>query len=291
MLLLALLPLTQKVKTIIRFNIKCKKVIGRFVSKENYGETMEKSLLKLTNVGLIYQSKNGETEAVKNFNLDVKQGEFVAIVGPSGCGKTTMLSLMCGILKATSGQILLDGKDISKREAYIGYMFQRDELFEWRTVWQNITLGLEIKKQNNQKNQQYAKMLINKYGLKDFAGKKPRELSGGMRQRVALIRTLVLKPQILLLDEPFSALDFQTRLSVCDDVAEIIKSENKTAILVTHDISEAISMADRVVVLTKRPASVKKQFEIKLDGSSPLKKREDSKFSGLFNKIWRELDR
>lgn len=252
---------------------------------------MEKTLLELKNVGLIYQSKTGETEAVKDFNLKVIDGEFVAIVGPSGCGKTTMLSIISGILPVTNGNVLLDGDDIKNTKTYIGYMFQRDELFEWRTVWQNIMLGLEIKKQLTTNQKEYANNLIEKYGLKDFVNKKPRELSGGMRQRVALIRTLVLKPEILLLDEPFSALDFQTRLSVCDDVAGIIKSEHKTAILVTHDISEAISMADRVVVLTKRPATIKKEFVINLKGKTPLQKREDPNFSNLFNQIWKELDK
>ncbi len=252
---------------------------------------MDKKLLKLKDVGLIYQSKNGETEAVKNFNLDVNDGEFIAIVGPSGCGKTTMLSILSGILKTTSGNVLIDGKKLEESNAYIGYMFQKDELFEWRTVWQNIMLGLEIKRQVTDEQKEYAKTLIEKYGLKDFANKKPRELSGGMRQRVALIRTLVLQPQILLLDEPFSALDFQTRLSVCDDVYSIIKNENKTAVLVTHDISEAISMADRVVVLTQRPASVKKIFKMDIAGETPLKRRESPKFSLKFNEIWRELDK
>ncbi|HAJ77812.1 MAG TPA: spermidine/putrescine ABC transporter ATP-binding protein [Clostridiales bacterium] len=252
---------------------------------------MDKNILELKDVGLIYQSASGETEAVKNFNLSVKKDEFVAIVGPSGCGKTTMLSIMSGILPVTSGKVLLDGNDLASTKTYIGYMFQRDELFEWRTVWQNIMLGLEIKKNITDEQKEYAKKLIEKYGIKDFILKKPRELSGGMRQRVALIRTLVLKPEILLLDEPFSALDFQTRLSVCDDVAGIIKSEHKTAILVTHDISEAISMADRVVVLTKRPATVKKEFKIELTGETPLERREDPKFSSLFNKIWEELDK
>ena len=252
---------------------------------------MEKNVLELRDVGLIYQSKTGETEAIIDLNLKVNEGEFVAIVGPSGCGKTTILSIMSGILPVTSGKVLLDGNDIKDTKNYIGYMFQRDELFEWRSVWQNIMLGLEIKKQMTDEQKKYANNLIEKYGLKDFAGKKPRELSGGMRQRVALIRTLVLKPEILLLDEPFSALDFQTRLSVCDDVSNIIKSEHKTAILVTHDISEAISMADRVVVLTKRPATIKKEFNINLKGKTPLEKREDPKFSNLFNQIWKELDK
>ena len=252
---------------------------------------MEENLLELKDVGLIYQSKTAETEAIKDFNLKVKDGEFVAIVGPSGCGKTTMLSIISGILSVTSGEVLLKGSNVNTGKNYIGYMFQRDELFEWRTVWQNIMLGLEIKKNATDKQKDYANSLISKYGLSDFINKKPRELSGGMRQRVALIRTLVLEPQLLLLDEPFSALDFQTRLSVCDDVYSIIKSENKTAILVTHDISEAISMADRVVVLTKRPATIKKEFLINLHSKTPLERREEKGFSTLFNKIWKELDK
>ena len=250
---------------------------------------MEKNLLEVKDVGLIYQSKFGETEAIKNLNLEVKEGEFIAIVGPSGCGKTTLLSILSGILKTTSGIVYVNGKNIQDSNSYIGYMFQRDELFEWRAVWQNIMLGLEIKKQIGDGQKEYAKQLIEKYGLSDFINKKPRELSGGMRQRVALIRTLVLNPQILLLDEPFSALDFQTRLTVCDDVHNIIKNEKKTAVLVTHDISEAISMADRVVVLTNRPATVKKVFDIQIEGDTPLKRRESPKFSVVFNDIWKEL--
>lgn len=250
---------------------------------------MDNALLEFKDVGLIYQTKNGETEALKNLNLKIDKEDFVAIVGPSGCGKTTILSLISGILKTTSGNILIDGKDIAQNKNYIGYMFQRDHLFEWRSIWQNIMLGLEIKKQVSEEQKEYAKNLIERYGLKDFAHKKPKELSGGMRQRVALIRTLVLNPQILLLDEPFSALDFQTRLNVCDDVSSIIKREKKTAILVTHDISEAISMSNKVIVLTNRPAGVKKIFDINLKGETPLKRRENPEFTKLFNDIWREL--
>ena len=247
------------------------------------------NILELKDVGLLYESKQGETEAIKNLTLSVGKGEFVAIVGPSGCGKTTLLSLISGILKSTSGEVIINGKPAGDAEEYIGYMFQRDQLFEWRTVKKNILLGLEIKGKISENHAKIAENLAKKYGLFDFLDKKPRELSGGMRQRVALIRTLILNPNLLLLDEPFSALDFQTRLSVCDDVASIIKNEHKTAILVTHDISEAISMADRVVVLSKRPATVKKIFNIKLDGETPFKKRESPKFSKYFDEIWKEL--
>ncbi|MBP3619421.1 MAG: ABC transporter ATP-binding protein, partial [Clostridia bacterium] len=172
----------------------------------------------------------------------------------------------------------------------IGYMFQKDFLFEWRSVWKNITLGLEIQRPKNlEEKLAFAEELLKKYDLHNFKNQKPRQLSGGMRQRVALIRTLTLEPKLLLLDEPFSALDFQTRLSVCDDVYDIIKSEKKTAILVTHDISEAISMSDEIFVLSSRPATIKDQLSLNLSGESPLKKREDSSFAGLFDKIWREL--
>lgn len=258
-------------------------------------------ILKLNNVNLTYHSPKGETQALKDINFVVNDGEFVAIVGPSGCGKTTILNMVSGILKPTNGEItLLDEKlyqGNSKKLNHnknIGYMFQRDHLFEWRTILKNVTLGLELNKKltkdEKAEKTEYAKDLLNKYGLKDFENKKPRELSGGMRQRVALIRTLALNPKLLLLDEPFSALDYQTRLNVCDDVSNIISNENKTAILVTHDISEAISLADKVIILTKRPATVKDIVSIDLKKFGlPLKRRESPEFSVLFEKIYKEL--
>ena len=247
-----------------------------------------KEILKFDNVKYFYQTKDDEIFALDNVNFNVKEQEFVSIVGPSGCGKTTILSLIAGLLKPSSGEVILDGSNkIDTRK--IGYMFQRDMLFDWRTVWKNITLGLELQKENRDEKLKLADELLKKYSLYNFKNKKPRSLSGGMRQRVALIRTLVLEPKLLLLDEPFSALDFQTRLNLCDDVYEIIKSEKKTAILVTHDISEAISMSDKIIVLSSRPARVKDEIILNLSGDTPLKKREDSSFSGYFEKIWREL--
>ena len=184
----------------------------------------------------------------------------------------------------------MDGKPIEKNDSRIGYMFQRDHLFEWRTIWQNIILGLELqKKHKDPEKLAFAEELLKKYDLYNFKNKKPRQLSGGMRQRVALIRTLVLEPALLLLDEPFSALDFQTRLKVCDDVYDIIKSEQKTALLVTHDISEALSMSDRIIILTKRPARVKDIVDISFQGATPLGKREDTEFGKYFEMIWRNL--
>lgn len=247
-----------------------------------------KKIVQLQDVSLTYQTKDSETLAIDKLNLTIYEGEFVAIVGPSGCGKTTILSLISQILKPTKGTVSIF--DQTAGEIPTGYMFQHDHLFGWRTILNNVTLGPEIQKKKDKSYIDYAKSLLKKYGLIDYINRYPTELSGGMRQRVALIRTLVLKPKILLLDEPFSALDFQTRLGVCDDVSNIISSEKKTAILVTHDLSEAISMADRVVVLSPRPAKVKKIFEINLkEYGPPLKRREHPKFSKLFDKIWKEI--
>ncbi len=245
--------------------------------------------LSFKNVNFNYFTKEGEFEALKNLSFNIKKGEFVSIVGPSGCGKTTILSLIAGLLEPTSGEILLDGEKV--KDANIGYMFQRDHLFEWRSIYKNILLGLEIKnKKKNSGDDEYIDSLLKKYGLFDFKNKHPSELSGGMRQRVALIRTLAVKPKLLLLDEPFSALDFQTRLDVCDDVKNIIKEEKQTAILVTHDISEAISMSDRVFILTKRPATLHKVEIMNFAKDlTPLKRRDDKNFASYFNNIWGEL--
>lgn len=255
----------------------------------------KKEVLKFDNVSLIYHTKDGETLALEDVNFSVYEKEFVAIVGPSGCGKTTILSLIAGILKPSSGHIYLDGHDVNEKkktnEVDIGYMFQRDQLFDWRTIWKNVTIGIEIQKRK--KDTELLKRvsnLIDKYGLGNFRNSKPTELSGGMRQRVALIRTLALDPKILLLDEPFSALDFQTRLNVCDNVSEIISNEEKTAILVTHDISEAVSLADRVIILSTRPGTVKKIVDIDLkEFGTPLKRRESKKAHDYFDEIWKEL--
>ena len=247
------------------------------------------NLLSFQDVNYFYQTKTEEIFALKQVNFDIKRKEFVSLVGPSGCGKTTILSLTAGLLKPSSGKIVFEGNETINVNK-IGYMFQRDYLFEWRSVWKNISLGLEIKHPKD-KDEKLAKAdeLLTKYGLSRFKNLKPRNLSGGMRQRVALIRTLALEPELLLLDEPFSALDFQTRIEVCDDVYSIIKNEGKTALLVTHDISEALSMSDKIVVLSSRPASVKDIIFPNLSGKTPLEKREDQTFAVFFNKIWSEL--
>ncbi len=247
------------------------------------------NLLSFSQVNYFYQTKKDEIFALNNINFDIEEESFSSIVGPSGCGKTTILSLTAGLLKPSSGKIVLDGEEqIDSKK--IGYMFQRDHLFNWRSVWKNITLGIEIQKpQNKEEKLAFAEELLKKYDLIGFKNKKPTALSGGMRQRVALIRTLAMEPKLLLLDEPFSALDYQTRLSVCDDVYDIIKTEKKTAMLVTHDISEALSMSDKIVVLSSRPATVKDTLKLSLQGETPLKKREDPEFSSLFDYLWRQL--
>lgn len=249
--------------------------------------------LDLKNISMRYQTIETETHALDNISLSINKGEFVAIVGPSGCGKSTLLSIIAGLVSPSTGEILLDNNPIQYPCDMIGYMFQRDTLFEWRTVYKNITLGLEIKHKLSKENIEFAYDLMKKYDLLAFKDYYPRQISGGMRQRVALIRTLVLNPEILLLDEPFSALDFQTRLMVSEEIYKILKAENKTAILVTHDISEAISLADRVFVLSKRPATIKKVFDIKLSINglrTPLKSRNAIEFKDYFNLIWKELD-
>ena len=188
------------------------------------------NILEVKNICKTYQSKNGEIKALKNISFAIKQGEYISIIGPSGCGKSTLLSIIAGLENKTSGEIYIDGK--------IGYMLQKDNLLEWRTIYKNVLLGLEIQKENTQENREYVKELLKKYGLYEFKDKYPAQLSGGMRQRVALIRTLAIRPKILLLDEAFSALDYQTRLMVTEDIFKILKAENITALMVTHDISE-----------------------------------------------------
>lgn len=241
-------------------------------------------ILEVKNVQKTYQAKNGEIEALKNINFDVKQGEFISIIGPSGCGKSTLLSIISGLEDKNDGEIYIDGK--------IGYMLQKDNLLEWRTIYKNVLLGLEIQKVLTETNRKYVIELLKKYGLYEFRNKYPTQLSGGMRQRVALIRTLAVRPNILLLDEAFSALDYQTRLMVTEDIYKILKDENITAIMVTHDISEAISMSDRVIVLSQRPATVKNIYNIEFDieNRTPLNCRESPRFSKYFNLMWKELE-
>ena len=249
-------------------------------------------VVEIHNIGMKYQSLDGEINALENIEFSVRDGEFLTIVGPSGCGKSTLLSIISGLLPATTGTVLLNGEKVIGASRKIGYMLQKDHLFDWRTIYQNVLLGLEIQKSVTTQAKDRVLSLLKTYGLYEFRNKYPNQLSGGMRQRAALIRTLVTDPQILLLDEAFSALDYQTRLAVNDDIYSIIKKENKAAILVTHDIAESISMADRVIVLSKRPGNVKKIYEIHLSCSNrtPLVSREAPEFRHYFQDIWKELD-
>lgn len=246
---------------------------------------MKNKILVLKNLKKCFHFDEGMTIALDGIDLDIYKDEFVSIVGPSGCGKSTILSILAGLINKTDGDIIIDDN------TSIGYMLQTDSLFPWRTILDNCLIGLEVNGLKNEENISYVISLLDKYGLGDFLDKYPDNLSGGMRQRVALIRTLALKPDILLLDEPMSALDYQSRLSISDDIYKIIKNEKKTAIMVTHDIAEAVSMSDRVIVLTKRPGVIKSIYEIVLENrSTPTNNRKSNEFSKYYDVLWRDLD-
>ena len=249
------------------------------------------NILEVKNIGKKYQNKEGEILALKNVNFRVKKGEFVSIIGPSGCGKSTLLSIIAGLEEKTTGEIYIEGEKVNGISSKIGYMLQRDCLLEWRNILSNTMFGLEVKGKKDNVDKEYVLELLKKYNLYEFKGKYPSELSGGMRQRVALIRTLAVKPKILLLDEAFSALDYQTRIMVTNDIYYILRKEKITAIIVTHDISEAISMSDRVLVLSKRPGTIKDIHKINfgIENRTPINCRESPKFSQYFNTLWKEL--
>lgn len=247
-------------------------------------------ILRAENIGVKYQAVNGEINAFEHVSFSVEKGEFISIVGPSGCGKSTLLSVISGLLRPTAGQFYINGEAVSGMSTHIGYMLQRDNLLEWRTILSNVLFGLEIRGTKTPENIERANKLLKTYGLYDFRNKYPRQLSGGMRQRVALIRTLATGPDILLLDEAFSALDYQTRLKVTDDVYGILKQEGVTTLMVTHDIPESISMGDRVLILSSRPARVKEILPIEFgEGRTPLSCRSDTRFTTYFDHIWKEL--
>lgn len=249
-------------------------------------------ILELKNISYSYHTPDGETKALSNISFRLISGEFTSVVGPSGCGKSTLLSLIDGLMEPESGSILLGGEPLSEHSSKIGYMLQHDHLFEWRSVYRNVILGAEINRKLTPDIKKRAKELLSQYGLEQFARSRPSELSGGMRQRAALIRTLLLDPELLLLDEPFSALDYQTRLTVSDDIGQIIRKTGKTALLVTHDLSEAVSLSDRVIVLTKRPASIARIIPVSfaLEKDTPLNRRNAPEFKTYFNEIWKELN-
>ncbi|MBD5396296.1 MAG: ABC transporter ATP-binding protein [Lachnospiraceae bacterium] len=248
---------------------------------------MNQPILTCRNVCFSYHNLTGETQALNNISFQIDRGEFVAIVGPSGCGKSTLLSMIAGLTQPESGEICLSDQNKNK----IGYMLQQDHLFEWRTIMQNILLGPEINKTLTKEKEELALKLLHDYGLYKFKDKKPGELSGGMKQRAALIRTMIMEPDLLLLDEPFSALDYQTRLIVSGDIGKIIKATGITALLITHDLSEAISLADRIIILSKRPATVKKVIPIHLSlpDDSLLAPRNAPEFGNYFSLLWKEI--
>ncbi len=249
-------------------------------------------VLELKHIHYAYHTLDGETPALTDISFALNKGEFVSIVGPSGCGKSTLLSIIAGLLTPEKGLIRINGKYLKESTTNVGYMLQHDELFEWRTIYNNVILGLEVQHMLTARTRQRAHDLLDLYGLRQFETSRPSELSGGMRQRAALIRTLVLEPDLLLLDEPFSALDYQTRLTVGDDIGQIIRKEEKSALLVTHDLSEAISLADRVIILSGRPATIRQTIPLifDLESDTPLNRRNAPEFKTYFNLIWKELN-
>lgn len=253
---------------------------------------MGETILSLKDVSFSYHSLSGEIRALEHISFDVQRGEFTALIGPSGCGKSTILSLIAGLYKPESGAITLYTQDPRSPEPGVGYMLQHDHLFEWRSIYRNLMLGLEIRHCLTPENRAKVLSMAEDYGLTPFLHKKPGELSGGLKQRAALVRTMALEPEILLLDEPFSALDYQTRLHVSADICRIIRSAKKTVLLITHDLSEAISLADRVIVLSGRPAHVKREVPIRLTlrGDGLLAARNAPEFKDYFNLLWEELN-
>ena len=242
-------------------------------------------LLEIKNLSKNYNTKMGEVKAIDNISFDVYDKEFLCIIGSSGCGKSTLLNILANL------DYLSDGQIIKNNDLKIGYMLQEDCLLPWLNILDNATLGLDIMHIKTEENVNYVKNLLEKYGLGDFLEKYPNQLSGGMRQRVALIRTLATKPDILLLDEPFSALDYMSRLMVSEDVSKIIKKEKKTVVMITHDIAEALSLADRIIVLSKRPAVIKKIYNIDIEGVSPMERRKSPRFAPYYDLLWKELDK
>ena len=241
------------------------------------------NVVELKNVNKVFYNELGKVDVLKDISFNVEEGKIISIVGPSGSGKSTILNIISKIIGITDGEVIVNGT--------VGYMFQKDQLLSWRNTWNNVLIGLEITKQNDKEHQDRVKQMLEKYGLIEFVNNYPSQLSGGMRQRIALIRTLATEPNILLLDEPFSALDYQTKLTVSNDVYRIIKEEGLTAILVTHDITEAISMSDQIIVLSDRPASIKKIHDIKFDDNlNPISRRKTLEFTEYFDFIWSELN-
>lgn len=250
---------------------------------------MDEKLLYFDHVGMCYHQESGETRVLEDFTLSVQPGEFVALLGPSGCGKSTVLSLAAGLLRPDCGRVLLRGREITSPLPHMGYMLQHDHLFDWLSVRDNALVGIRVRGKPTPRQLKYIDDLLASCGLSEFAQALPAQLSGGMRQRAALVRTLAVEPEILLLDEPFSALDAQTRIQLADEVKQTLSGGRRATILVTHDVNEAISMADRVIVLTHRPARILSEHRIEMEGS-PMQRRSDVRFREYFDRIWKELD-
>ncbi|RFU60450.1 ABC transporter ATP-binding protein [Peribacillus glennii] len=239
-----------------------------------------------------YDKDENIIQVIKDITLEIKNKEFISIVGPSGCGKSTMFNIIAGLMQPTEGKVKVLGEDIVSSTGHVGYMMQKDLLFPWRTIIENVSLGLEVKGMTKKEREDIALDYLAKYGLADFAHAYPSTLSGGMRQRVALIRTLAMDPEIILLDEPFSALDYQTRLVLEEEILGILRDFGKTAVLITHDIGEAIAMSDRIAVMTQRPTCVKKIYDVGLavELGSGMKARADHRYNDFFENIWADLD-
>lgn len=250
------------------------------------------SAVSVYDVSHVYVTGKGAFTALERVGFEIESGEFVSLVGPSGCGKTTLLSIIAGLIDPTEGHVEIGGRKVTGPSRQIGYMLQHDYLFPWRTILDNSLIGLELhgKVDDSQKNE--AVRLLAEMGLADVAAKYPSQLSGGMRQRVALVRTLVTSPDILLLDEPFSALDYQTKLTLEQLVSETLRKRRKSAVLVTHDISEAIAMSDRVIVMDRGPGKVRRDIRVPdaIRAATPMKAREMSGFHVLFHEIWSEFE-
>ena len=249
------------------------------------------AVLTVEHLRQTYQSPEGETVAIRDVDFSMEKGDFFSMVGPSGCGKSTLLSIIAGMLPASGGRVTVNGEEVTAPHPAIGYMLQQDNLLEWRTIRQNVLLGLELRHRLTPETRDRADHLLSAYGLAEFAARRPSQLSGGMRQRAALIRTLAVNPDILLLDEAFSALDYQTRLEVTEDVYRIIRQERVTTLMVTHDISESITMADEVLILSARPAVIRERLPIRFGAGerSPLACRSYPEFGTYYNHIWKEL--
>ncbi len=250
------------------------------------------SLVSVDHVTHYYFSKSKAVQALKDVSFSVEEGEFISILGPSGCGKSTILSLLANIIHPTEGKITLNGQPISTLEDSIGYMLQQDYLFPWKTIMDNVLLGPKVKKTMKSSSRKEAEKMLEEVGLHDISESFPDALSGGMRQRVALVRTLITDPEVLLLDEPFSALDYVTKLTLEDAVSELLAAYKKTTVLVTHDIGEAISMSDRIVIMNANPGSIRRIYEVpfELRNERPFNVRRHPKYQRIFDSIWNELN-